>query len=135
MTYVINWDDEYDDILWIHLTGDVQWSEYNEMMDAIAERISSVERKVYFILVAEAPQPPGNPLPHFRRSVNIFNHLPNLQLAISVDAGMATFLRICLDVIVKINSPNWTNKLPFVRTVDEAMKLIEKHRDEQVKRV
>lgn len=135
MPYRIYWDQQYPDILHSHLTGDIEWDEYNEMIDVVFAEIGTFDTPIYFVLQADAPQPTGNPLPHFRQTISKINSVPSLQLAISVDAGVATFLRVCLDVIVKIYSPNWTNKLPFVKTMDDAMALIDHHRKENLKRV
>lgn len=130
MGHHIYWEnDKQPQRLCIVFTGIVDWGEYDQAITELYEAAKAHPDPLYILFLPQTQPPKGNPIPHFRRGLTLFNELPQVRLAITVDKGTTPFFSRLIEMIARVYSPHWQNKVPYLRTMEEAEKMIEKDKE------
>lgn len=115
-------------LLWLRIHGDMSWEAYDRATDCAAKLIRSLSHRVDVIYLVETHTPPGNPIPHFKRALDVFAGLPNFGIGVTVDAINEVFAKNTLDLVRRIHRPSQRDRYFYVENTSDALRIIEKSR-------
>ncbi len=126
MAISVTWFDEKQRIAYIHLTPGWTWGDFWMMNESFNELASTVVHPIYLIVDMTGAGMPSQFVPELSKIASISEERPtNLQFTVVVGVG------VMLETVTNIFSRLYkraTAHVRFVSTVNEALPLIESHR-------
>jgi hypothetical protein len=80
----IRQDDNWDNLIWLHIEKSESWVDYNRALEDLALYAAKAQTTLYVIVQPEHDIPSGNPLPHMRRFTDIVKREGRIRKAFVV---------------------------------------------------
>jgi hypothetical protein len=128
MPYDFHWYDDEQTIIRLEAYGKISWDAWHETTDKLAEALVKASHRLDFIFVDHVGMPPGNPLPHLRKTIHKFGLYPNLGLVVSVNKRPISIVNIFLDMVMPLTPESAHLLARFVPTLEEALEMIAEDR-------
>ena len=122
------WSDDTKTVLVNDFQGFWTWDEFEAGVQRGYELIRGVDQVVYVIAKNFTNTPKGNAMAAFRR---VENFPANMALLIIHSENMNTLSRTLLNVFLKVYGRQ-AGKVIYVESMENAYKVIEKHREQSV---
>lgn len=113
-------------ILVIETSGKMTWEEFHDLIKTVEQEAAQYTTRFDLILVAGAPPPSGNPLPHFQRMHQTLKSLEHLGLAVNVSNNINGFAKAMVTIILRLAGA--MKNVTFAASMDEAYTQIRKSR-------
>jgi len=125
----VDWQDEDQTIIVWKLEGKWDWDEYYGAIDRSRQMIDLVDHEVYMIHhTGESMHLPANALTHFKNYVAKMSSYSQMTIVVSSNI----FFKIMFGALQHFMG-EWMEFYYIAPTLDEALKLIKKHKLEQAK--
>jgi hypothetical protein len=122
MPMEVAWADAEQTILNVLIHGPITWDQYHEACQAAYTMMESVSHRVDIVYIAQVDVPPGNPLPHFKKTCMRLQSSDNLGYCISVVPINIPLARIFTNLIYR--AYGISNKFQTVYSLEEAHQMI-----------
>jgi hypothetical protein len=120
------WYDSEKTIAVIEQEAGGSWALWYEIVDMMMEVVENSPHKVHFILANTTGIPAGNPIPHFKRTVEIIGPNEDRIGAIVIVGGgsIAALVNAFLGIVLKAAKRS-SSVARFATSIEDAVKLIE----------
>ncbi len=132
MTYDVNWDDPEQTIIRVDVDGTASWEAYHRSIDDILRLAGDTTDRVDIVFNDKVGLPPGNPIPHFKHSIERLQKLPELGLVVAVTGhGLPMVVRPFVELVMSVYKLDSSHEGDYVRSMDEARQLIARSRAQE----
>lgn len=124
----LTWYDDAKTIAIIEQNSEGSWAYWYEIVDLLLETVEESPHKVNFILTNTTSIPAGNPIPHFKRTMDILTPKEDrFGTVVIVGSGsIAALIKAFLSIVLKVANRS-SHIARFATSVDEAVKIIEEY--------
>jgi hypothetical protein len=132
MPFDLHWQDEAQTILRVDTHGEVTWGAWHALVDQLTAELAKAPHRIDLIFNDGSRMPPGNPMPHFKTTIQKFAQYLNLKLVVTVsNRSISNFVKALLNIVLRVSGIKWFATSEFVTTLDEALELIAQDRMKQ----
>ncbi len=126
MLQTLEWYDEAKTIAVIRQHVGGSWSYWYEILDVMMEAIDNAEDPLSFILMDTTKIPSGNPIPHFKRTIEVIEPKEDRIAAIVIvgNSSIGALVDAFLGIVLKVAGRK-TTSARFASSLEDALKIIE----------
>ncbi|MCU0497800.1 MAG: hypothetical protein MUF87_10645 [Anaerolineae bacterium] len=123
MTIKLTWHDPEETILTALYDHVWNWDEFNQAMKQGSDMINAKPHWVDVVVILKTPLPSGNPIPHFRKTIQIRPKNQGKMVMVSRSSILIGFIRHSAQIVEKVIGRPEDAPI-FASTVEEALEIV-----------